>query len=73
MMDTSRGNEMDTLLVSPDEAARLLGVGRTFVYEQLLGKGRLESVRLGRRRLILRSALDEFVARERERQAVEGI
>ena len=55
---------MDELLITPKRAAQLLGVGRTFVYAELLAKGRLESIKLGRRRLILREALDAFIARE---------
>ncbi len=59
------------LCVTPEEAARVLAIGRTFVYE-LLASGRIESIKLGRRRLIPREALDRFVAEERERQAAES-
>ncbi len=63
---------MDELLITPERAAQLLGVGRTFVYTELLAKGRLESLKLGRRRLIPREALEAFIASERERQGAEN-
>lgn len=42
---------MDTLLCSIPEAARVLGLGRSKLYE-LIGEGRLETVNIGRRRLV---------------------
>jgi excisionase family DNA binding protein len=48
------------LLVTVEEAARLLGVGRTTMFE-LIGRGDVASVRLGRRRLIARKTLETFV------------
>lgn len=63
---------MDELLITPKRAGQLLGVGRTFVYTELLAKGRLESLKLGRRRLIPRDALDKFLAQERQRQAADN-
>jgi excisionase family DNA binding protein len=50
------------LLVCPEDAARVLGIGRTKVYE-LIGSGALRSVRVGGLRRIPVVALDEFVAR----------
>jgi len=52
----------DTLLLSPDEAARCLGLPRTRVYD-LLRTGELRSSKIGRRRVITRVELDQFVAR----------
>lgn len=49
------------LLHSPADAARLLGVGRSTVYE-LLAEGTLPSVKIGRARRITRTAIDDFVA-----------
>jgi excisionase family DNA binding protein len=49
-----------TLLISVEEAAHLLGVGRTTMFE-LVGRGDVKSVRLGRRRLIARKSLESFV------------
>ncbi|MFP5328725.1 MAG: helix-turn-helix domain-containing protein [Alphaproteobacteria bacterium] len=42
---------MDTLLCSIPDAAKALGVGRSKLYE-LIGEGRLETVTIGRRRLV---------------------
>jgi excisionase family DNA binding protein len=44
------------LAVSPAEAARLAGVGRTTIYEAI-GGGALKSVKIGKRRLITIEAL----------------
>ncbi|WP_353813861.1 helix-turn-helix domain-containing protein [Agromyces sp. SYSU T00266] len=49
------------LLYSPDAAARLLGVGRSTVYE-LLADGTIPSLKIGRARRIRREALEAFVA-----------
>ncbi len=59
------------ILLSAEQCAELLGLGRTFVFK-LLAEGRLQSIALGRRRLIPRDALDAFIAAERERQAAEN-
>ena len=42
---------MDTLLCSVPDAARALGLGRSKIYE-LIAEGRLETVTIGRRRLV---------------------
>ena len=48
-------------LLSVDEAQQLLGgIGRTQLYH-LLGTGQLKSKKLGKRRLIRRSAIDELI------------
>ncbi|MEZ6030763.1 MAG: helix-turn-helix domain-containing protein [Hyphomonadaceae bacterium] len=49
------------LAVSPAEAARLLGIGRTRLYEEL-GSGAIPSFHLGRRRLIRVAALEAWMA-----------
>ncbi len=54
-------------LLTADEAARLLGVSRSFFYPLVMG-GAVRSIKLGRRRLIPAEALDEFVASELGRQ-----
>lgn len=53
---------MDKLLLTAEEAAELVGVGRTKVYE-LLRVGHIESVRIGRCRRIPLRAVHEYVAR----------
>ncbi|MGL5857881.1 MAG: helix-turn-helix domain-containing protein [Angustibacter sp.] len=52
---------MDKLLFTPREAAVLLGVGRSKVYEWITS-GRLSSVKVDGCRRITRDALVEFVA-----------
>jgi excisionase family DNA binding protein len=47
-----------------EEAAHILGVGRTVVYEKI-GSRELESVKIGARRLIPSDALDAYIARLR--------
>jgi len=49
------------LAFSPDEVAAALGVSRELVND-LLRTGQLRSVKAGRRRLISRQHLDEFLA-----------
>ena len=51
------------LLISVPETARLLGIGRNLAY-QLVREGRLPHVRLGRRVLVPRWCLEQWVARE---------
>ena len=51
---------MEKLLHSIDEGIEITGVGRTLFLE-LLYSGRLKSIKLGRRRLIPATALQEFV------------
>jgi excisionase family DNA binding protein len=58
------GNESffndEQLLVTPEEAARRLSVGRTTVYE-LMSTGELQSVNIGRCRRVPVSSLALFV------------
>jgi excisionase family DNA binding protein len=53
--------EDDRLALSPIEAARKIGVSRTFLY-QLIATGALRTVRLGKRRLITIKAIEECLA-----------
>ena len=50
----------DTLVFTVEEVAQLLRVSRAFAYE-LLNRGDLPCLRLGRRILIPRRALERFV------------
>ena len=50
----------DSLVLTVDEAAQLLRVSRVFAYE-LLNRGELPCIRLGRRILVPRRALERFV------------
>lgn len=47
------------------DAARYVGMSRTRLYE-LIGSGDLRSLRVGGRRLILRTDLEAFIARHLE-------
>lgn len=58
------------LLLDVDEAAEALGVKRTHLY-QLLGRGELESVKIGRSRRVPVGALEDYVARLREQSRAE--
>jgi excisionase family DNA binding protein len=61
---------VERLLYPLAEAAQLLGIGRTLLYEELAG-GRIEAVSVGRRRLIPRDALDEYIDRLRASSEAE--
>lgn len=52
---------MDRLAVSPAEAARIAGIGRTKLYEAL-GSGSLASFKVGTRRLIRVASLEAWLA-----------
>ena len=51
------------LAYSVDEVAKLLGLGRNTTYEAVW-RGQIPSVRVGRRLLVPRRALEEFLARD---------
>jgi excisionase family DNA binding protein len=59
-MTKSDTTSVPRLLLTPQEAADSLGVSRSLVYE-LIGSGRLESVRIGTCRRIPIGALEMFV------------
>ena len=61
---------MEAKLVSVEEAARTLSIGRSLLFE-MLSAGTIRSVKVGRRRLVPVSALDEYV-RELTQDEVEG-
>ena len=58
---------MDKLLLTPVEAARVLGIGRSKLYE-LLQAGQLKSVHIGSCRRIPADALTAFLHALAERQ-----
>jgi excisionase family DNA binding protein len=51
----------DVLMLTVEEAARRLGLGRTLVY-QLISSGELESVTVGRLRRVPAECLAEYIA-----------
>ena len=50
-----------SLFLSLRETCRLLGVGRSKLYE-LVGSGKIKTIKIGARRLIARDELERFVA-----------
>ena len=64
VLDVREGGEMqpdDPLTVTVEEAAKLLGVSRGLAYE-LVARGELPALRLGRRRVVPRKAIDALIA-----------
>jgi excisionase family DNA binding protein len=61
------GEVVDKLLLKPTEAAQVLGIGRTKLFE-LLASGALESVQIGHSRRVPRDAIVSFLARLRAEQ-----
>jgi excisionase family DNA binding protein len=57
------------LLLTVEEAARRLGIGRTVCY-RLISMGELESVTVGRLRKVPAEAVSEYVARLRQSHRV---
>ncbi|RYG99882.1 MAG: helix-turn-helix domain-containing protein [Alphaproteobacteria bacterium] len=47
----SKGRDVERVLISVTEASKALSLGRTTIYE-LINDGRLETIKLGRRRLV---------------------
>ena len=57
----SRKNAQDRATYSPDALARLLGISRTTVYDQLR-RGTIPHVRMGRRFIIPKAAVETWFA-----------
>lgn len=53
-------HEPHRLLISVEEAAEILGIGRTAAYELVRTK-QLKSVKLGRSRRVVLSSLNEYI------------
>jgi excisionase family DNA binding protein len=62
----------ERLMLTVAQSAELLGLGRTTTYE-LVMRGTIESVHVGRRRLIPRRALDRFIERLLEAQSFDSL
>ena len=56
-----RGHDEKALLITVDEAARLLGCGRSFAYNLVLS-GELVTVKLGRLRRVPVGAVHQYIA-----------
>jgi excisionase family DNA binding protein len=57
---TANGGE--PLLYSVEEAAAILGIGRTFMF-RLVGTGEIESCKIGKLRKITSAAIHDYIAR----------
>ena len=60
----NQSEQIPRALISVSEAARVIGVPRSYAYE-LVASGQLISVRLGRRVLIPISAIDDLIEQSR--------
>ncbi len=56
-------SEQAPLVYSVEEAADLLGIGRTFMF-RLVATGEVESFKIGKKRKIPRDALDAYIERQ---------
>lgn len=53
---------LDALAYSVDEAAERIAIGKT-TFEELLSSGAIKSIKVGRRRIVTRRALEEFLTK----------
>lgn len=51
---------MTTLTISVSETSKALGLGRTSIYK-LIGEGRLETITVGRRRLVKTASIQRLL------------
>lgn len=66
--DQTHHPKFDRLLYSVPEAARLLGVGRTYMF-RLIAAGQIESIKVGKLRKIPHDALGCYIDKQRHEQA----
>ncbi|CAM5661614.1 helix-turn-helix domain-containing protein [Streptomyces hirsutus] len=59
-MSITLASPAERVLYRPEEAAAALGIGRSLVYEEIR-LGRLQTVRIGRRRLIPPEYIAQYV------------
>jgi excisionase family DNA binding protein len=57
----------DRITYSIDDAHQLLGITRSALY-LLMNAGEIASIKVGRRRLITRRTLEQFIARQEREQ-----
>lgn len=60
-MHKRENGSLEPLMVSPDQAAEILGLGRTKIWE-MIADGKLTSRKEGARRLVLVSSIKAYVA-----------
>ena len=61
---TTKGVPMQPRLLTPEQAARLLAISRSKVYE-LMRAGRLDAIKIDGSRRVPVEAVEEFIARAR--------
>lgn len=66
------GRARESLLLTVEEAAKSLRIGRTSAYE-LVMRGTIQSVKIGRRRLAVRAGLEAFVESLSQDQSTSGV
>jgi len=71
-MPASAGHADGKLLLTVDEAADRLGIGRTLMY-RLMSSGAVQSVTVGRLRRVPSESLSEYVAELRRGQAKSAL
>lgn len=71
-MDTQSAVTEPRLLLTPEQAAETLGLGRSSVYELMLTH-RIRSVKIGRSRRIRYASLVDFVSRLEHVQASAAV
>jgi excisionase family DNA binding protein len=62
--------EREPLLLTVDEVAKMLRIGRTVAY-QLMQKGEIHSVKIGRNRRVVASSIRDYVMRLRDETSGE--
>jgi excisionase family DNA binding protein len=61
--------EIKSLAVKPEEAARMLGIGRNLMYE-MIKSGDIQAIRLGERRLLVPvAALEKLLSTNHQEAA----
>jgi excisionase family DNA binding protein len=65
--NTTTAAEVGVLAVSPAEAGRLAGIGRTTIY-RAISSGDLKSLKIGARRLVAVDALREWLLKHEVRR-----
>lgn len=58
---------VDKLLVTVDEACRMLSVSRSYFYAKLVSTGRIKKLSWGRKTVFAVETLQEFVRKELEK------
>jgi excisionase family DNA binding protein len=68
LRETCEGGAVEKLLLTPSEAAKVLSISRSKLYE-LIGQGRLSTVRIDTSRRVPTQALVEFIQHLQQQNA----